>query len=327
MSHEVETMAYAYDANSKNEAHQHPWHIAFTKNSSHPVTPDMSPEDMLKKAGIDWTLDRHSQFIEIDGKRIPTGKDVLVRSTDHKIMTHISEDWHEVQNDAFVDFFQEYCAEGSMEMTTMGSLKGGEIVFACARIKDMEFSLARGKDIVQPYFLFSNPHQYGKSLDLRFTATRVVCQNTLSVALRGFDSETAIRVNHRKAFDPDMVKEQLGIARTHMDSYKEAAEFLSKKRFSVENLVNYYKEVFPSSSKKEDKMSRQAKIAYDVIDTQPGATYEQGSWWQAFNSVTYTVDHLAGRSDDTRAVSALYGNGRVAKARALDIALEYAEAV
>lgn len=325
MAHEVETMAYAYDSKSKDSAYQHPWHKFDTGLKSVPVNADMSPADMLKKAGLDWTLERASSFIEVDGEQIPTGKDVLYRSTDNKIMTHVSEGWHEVQNSVFADFFSEFCAEGSMEMNTMGSLREGKRVFALARVKDAEFSLFRGKDVVEPYFLFSNPHEYGQCLDLRFVCTRVVCMNTFVSAMNE-NSKLGVRLNHRSAFEPDLVKEMLEISKSHMSSYKEAAEFLSKKKFSVENLKEYYQTVFPSSAKDEEKLSRPGKLANAALETQPGAEFGEGTWWSAYNSVTYTVDHLIGRTSDNRMNNAWFGGGRKKKIEALDLALEYADA-
>ena len=62
----------------------------------------------------------------------------------------------------------------------------------------------------------------------------------------------------------------------------------------------------------------------DVLYTQPGSSFAEGSWWQAFNTVTYMTDHTLGRSQDSRLTSAWYGTNRVRKERALELAKEYA---
>jgi hypothetical protein len=87
--------------------------------------------------------------------------------------------------------------------------------------------------------------------------------------------------------------------------------------------------VFPSSSKKddaEDKLSRPAQTAYDALDTQPGADFGRGTWWQAYNSTTFAIDHILGQSQDTRLTSAWYGPNRQKKIVALEKAVEFAEA-
>lgn len=326
MAHEVEKMAYAHVEGSKDQAYSHPWHKFDTGAASVPVHPDSTPEEMLKAAGLDWTIERSKLYYEANGEKRFNGMTALYRSDTGAHLTDATDTWHEVQNEEFANFFHEFCVEGSMEMNTMGSLRNGQRVFALAKVKGQEFSLARGKDVIQPYFLFSNPHVYGMSVDLRFVMNRVVCMNTL-VAAMNEKSAQGIKLNHRKPFDAEEVKQLLDISQTNMESYKEAAEFLAKKKFSVENLKKYYAELFPSTSKKdEEKLSRTAKTALDVLETQPGAEYEEGTWWQAYNAATYTVDHLVGRNQDNRLNSAWFGGGRTKKINALDKALEYADA-
>ena len=58
---------------------------------------------------------------------------------------------------------------------------------------------------------------------------------------------------------------------------------------------------------------------------QPGANFAEGTWWQAFNSVTYVTDHLQGRTEDNRLYSSWYGYNQVRKRDAIKSALEFAE--
>jgi hypothetical protein len=158
----------------------------------------------------------------------------------------------------------------------------------------------------------------------------VVCNNTLTFALDS-QSQRAVKVGHRAEFQPDMVKEQLGIAHEKFAKYKEMAQFLGSKRFSVDSLIQYYNEVFPLTSGKDkqdvinlETISRQAKNAYDVLETQPGAEYAEGTWWQAFNSVTFVTDHVQGRNADNRLHSQWFGQNQLRKIKAAEKAVEYA---
>ena len=94
-------------------------------------------------------------------------------------------------------------------MHTAGSLRDGEYVWALAKVKE-SFDVF-GEDTIDSYLLFSNPHKYGKSIDVRFTPIRVVCNNTLTMSLEA-ESKNSVRLSHRTEFNPDMVKETLGIA-------------------------------------------------------------------------------------------------------------------
>lgn len=310
MAHLVETMAYAGEV---------PWHGLGKR-----VLPDLTPDQMLKEAGLDWSVDRIPAYCNIDGSNVAIGRQALVRSSDKKVLTVISDDWEPVQNSEAFDFFHEYIMEGDMEMHTAGSLKGGNVVWALAKVKE-SFELFGG-DQVDSYLLFSNPHEYGKCIDIRFTPIRVVCNNTLTLSLAQH-SDKMIRLNHRRKFNAEDVKETLGIAKTKLNTYKEMAEFLGTKRYTKESLSEYFRTVFPSLSKAEnDNMSRPAQTALSVIDTQPGADFARGSWWSAFNASTFTIDHVLGRSTDTRLTSAWYGQNRQKKIKALETAVDFAEA-
>ena len=318
MAHELEIlngeaqMAYVGDV---------PWHGLGKR-----VPADLSPDQFMVTAGLDWTVSKET--MTTDSGIVVPGKKALVRSLDNKVLDVVGSNWNPVQNAEAFEFFDEYVRAGDMEMHTAGSLKGGEIVWALAKTKE-SFELFKG-DVTDNYFLFTNPHKFGKSIDIRMTPIRVVCNNTLTLSLNK-NSEQMVTVNHRKAFDPDEVKEQMGIAREKMEQYKSMAEFLGSKRYTGDNLTQYFNEVFGTPAKeKVDNVipftSRNAKNAQEVMQSQPGANFAEGSWWQAFNAVTYMTDHLQGREGDSRLQSAWYGRNRKVKLNALEKALEYAEA-
>ena len=317
MAHQVETMAYAGEL---------PWHGLGVK-----VSNELTPAMMMEKAGLDWSVEKKELKV-IDGMESITipGRKALIRSSDNKFLDVVGDDWHPIQNSEVFNFFTEFVMAGDMEMHTAGSLKGGQMVWALAKVKD-SFELFGG-DKVDSYLLFSNPHQYGKSIDIRFTPIRVVCNNTLSLSLE-MKADKAVKVGHRTEFNPDSVKEALGIASEKLNTYKEMAEFLGKKRYTAEALIEYYNTVFPRTADKKtkdkklsvDTLSRNARLCYDALEVQPGANFAEGTWWQAFNSVTYVTDHLQGRTEDNRLYSSWYGYNQVRKRDAIKSALEFAE--
>ena len=317
MAHMVETMAYAGEV---------PWH-----GLGVPVSNDLTPEQMMVKAGVDWEVHEVESYIDFNGQQMKTGQKSLVRGTDGRILTNVGENWNPCQNSEAFDFFHEYVMAGDMEMHTAGSLRDGQIVWALAKVKD-SFEIF-GEDKVDSYLLFSNPHQYGKSINVMFTPIRVVCNNTLTFALDDKDAKQ-VKVGHRTVFDPSTVKQQLGIATEKMAKYKEIAEFLGSKRFTTDSYVEYLNEVFPRSSDKRvregmtqlETLSRNAKLALDALHTQPGANFAEGSWWQAFNSITYITDHVQGRNQENRLANSWFGYNQGRKRDALQTAIKYAEA-
>ena len=317
MAHMVETMAYAGEV---------PWH-----GLGVPVSNDLTPAQMMTKAGLDWKVAEVDNFIEWNGEKRFTGKKTLVRDTDGQVLTTVGENWNPVQNEQAFEFFSEYVLSGDMEMHTAGSLRNGQMVWALAKVKE-SFELFKG-DSVESYLLFSNPHRYGKSIDVRFTPIRVVCNNTLTLSLDQ-TVQSSVKMGHRMPFDASSVKQALGIASKKMNTYKEMAQFLGERRYTQDSVIDFFNEVFPRTSDKRvragmqkiEELSRNAKLCYDVLETQPGAEYAEGSWWQAFNAVTFVTDHVQGNNPDNRLYSNWFGRNQLRKKGAIEKAIEYAEA-
>jgi len=311
----VAQMAYAGDV---------PWHGLGTK-----VPADLTPEQMLEAAGLNWTVQKYPTFAILDENDpdsvVETGQSALIRSKDKKLLDVVSDDWNPVQNSEAFDFFNEFVMAGDMEMHTAGSLKDGQIVWGLAKVKE-SFELFKG-DKIDSYLLFSNFHKYGFSTDVRFTPIRVVCNNTLTLSLNS-KVERMVKISHRKQFVSSDVKDMLGIATDKLQKYKEMAQFLGSKKAKTESIIEYFERIFPLNSKspEEGKRSKNADIALSIIDTQPGSEFAQGSWWQPFNAVTFMTDHVIGRSTDSRMQSAWYGYNKGLKTKALELAVEMAEA-
>tara|TARA_R110002096_G_scaffold187290_1_gene366621 strand:- start:428 stop:1396 length:969 start_codon:yes stop_codon:yes gene_type:complete len=319
MSHEVEMidgqaqMAYAGEL---------PWHGLGTK-----VASDLAPSQIMQQAGLDWSVEKET-MTTASGVEI-VGKKALVRSSDNKVLDVVGDNWNPVQNSEAFEFFSEYCLAGDMEMHTAGSLKGGQMVWALAKVKE-SFDILGG-DQVDSYLLFSNPHKYGKAIDVRFTPIRVVCNNTLSMSL-GQNVANSVSLNHRTAFNPESVKQTMGIAHEKFAQYKETCEFLASKKFNMNSLIQYYNEVFPRTyqGKQEvnvkdyNDLTNNAQKAFSFLETQPGAKFGEGSWWSALNSVTYLTDHKMGREADSRLTSAWFGANQTRKVKAVEKAVEFA---
>ena len=328
MAHEIEIidgqaqMAYAGEV---------PWHGLGTQVSS-----DLSPHEMMVAAGLDWqVVKKPIQYGNSNEKKtVIDNKAALVRETDNQLLSIVGNNWHPIQNEDAFSMFNEMCQAGDMEMNTAGSLKDGQIVWGLAKVKK-SFALKtdQGEDVVDSYLLFSNPHEFGKCADVRFSPIRVVCNNTLTAALS--NGKSSVRITHRTAFDPEHTKRLLGIADMKLETYQESAEFLVSKRYDPDTLIEYFNKVFPVSNQAKtlkvadsiiDRLSYTARKAVNVMEEQPGAELGAGSWWQAFNAVTYLTDHQLGRTADARLQSAWYGPNNALKANALKFATEFANA-
>jgi phage/plasmid-like protein (TIGR03299 family) len=343
MTHAVETMAYTGEV---------PWHGLGTE-----VNNTMSPKEMLKAAQIDWTVSKRPAYTtdrpdvwnlndptEEAGFLRASDQYFLVRDSDNKILSPCGESYVPFQNAEVMDFFKKFTEAGSMTMETAGSLKEGKDIWGLAKITD-KFSLSGG-DEVGGYLLLNNSHQVGKAMTVMFTSIRVVCNNTLTMALKGHYTEgNRFRVLHLQMFDEEIHKaaeEALGISGQQMQQFKEQSEFLESKRAKEFDLSNYIAELFQPNllierAKAADQaalpplyqeFARTAELVHEAVECSPGANLAsaKGTWWGALNAVTYVVDHQKKSMAEGNALhSAWFGSGANTKRKALAKALEYAE--
>ena len=322
MSALVETMAYAGEV---------PWHGLGAK-----VSNDLTVEEMLEAAGLDWRVKKVPTFYEatVEGtfgaykttsiERFNTGKQALIRESDNSILSMVSDTWEPCQNDEAFEIFAEFVDRNELEMHTAGSLKDGQIVWGLAKMQG-QFVLF-DEDVTEQYLLLVNPHQFGKAIHVRNTPIRVVCNNTLSMSL----SEQALasgNQSHRNVFDPEAMKEAVGIAALQLEQYADMARFLGSKRFTDLTVQNYFDEVFPNMSvKRGNEHSRNSMMAMELLETQPGAEFGAGTWWNAFQTIPYMTDHLNGSDVSKRMHSAWFGANASRKIKALSTAVDYADA-
>mgnify|MGYP001225154778 FL=1 len=304
----VETMAYAGEL---------PWHGLGTK-----VPQDLSTDEFIKQAGLNWTVSKRPLYFNSDNKLKSTSMTALVRDTDDKILSYVSSKWNPVQNQQAFDFFEEFVNAGDMHMHTAGSLQDGKRIWALAKIQD-GIKLF-GKDDIENYLLFCNPHLHGASVQVKTTNIRVVCNNTLTASLDAA-SDVDVKFTHRTAFDPEVAKQAVFVAKERLQEFKTYAEFLGSKRYTELKVKAFLQEVFKNHGTGK-RVGKTAEAAFEVLETQPGAGIRPGTWWNALNAVTFMTDHKLGKSTDARLASAWYGANARVKDKAVKKVLEYAEA-
>jgi phage/plasmid-like protein (TIGR03299 family) len=281
----------------------------------------LTPIQALDKFGLNWNVEKIPLFARNDEKEIAIKREqALVRTDTNQVLSLVSDTWHPCQNETAFGFFNDFVAAGEMEMEQAGSYHNGKLVYALAKVGE-SFELP-GEDVIDNYFLFVNPHQFGRTIDIRMVPTRLFCGNQIAKILKSA-SKMAFKFNHRKQFNPDDVKVLMGIASDELRAYKEQAEYLASRRYKDEDVVEYFKRVFPVASDKRE-ISRNAERAIELVETSPGHQASPGSWWNVFNAATYITNHDFGRSEDNRMSSLWMGGNQERNEKALNFALELA---
>lgn len=312
MAHQVETMAYA------NEL---PWHGLGVK-----VNPNVSTDDMLKKAGLDWEVQPQPMYIK-KGKEFVEVKErvAMVRSSDQEVLTIASPDWVPVQNRDTLDFFKRYCKAGAT-LETAGSLRTGKIIWALANLKH-DFKVGRS-DVMKSYLLFRSSHQVGAKTRVFLTDVRVVCNNTMAAAMAG-EKDNQYSQSHLSEFDFEAAHSVIGLCHEMIEGRRKDYNTIKSLKMSGDDTIRF---LFPLFNKGEEatKLSLASNDNWSKTMSEVMASYEKapgaepGTGWGVFNAVTHWSDHVAGRSVNARLQRAWFGDRAKLKAAALDGLLKLA---
>ena len=319
MAHAIEKMAFVGDT---------PWHqLGSALPARQPI------EVWAKSAGMDWTI--HETPVRYMADRAGTlgqimtfeDQKVLYRSDTKAALSVVSGRYQVVQPREVLEFYRDLTEISGFELETAGVLKAGRKFWALARTG--KESNLKGNDLVKGYVLLATSCDGSLATTATPTTVRVVCNNTLTIALNGATS--AIRVPHSTAFDAMAVKKQLGIAVSQWDSFMYRMKTLSERKVKSHEAMNYFLKVLcqvdshvdPAQGLMNERALKRVQTLYEGEASGSKLTAAEGTAWGLLNAVTQYVDHeRRARTQDHRLDSAWFGQGAALKQRALDKALQ-----
>lgn len=272
MSAEVESMLSVREV---------PWHGLGTI-----IDEAVSSAQALELAGLNWTVLQEPVIY----KGQDSGYKMNIRSTDDKVLGVVGGRYKPVQNaDAFA-FTDELIGGGDVVYETAGSLSTGRRVWMLAKMPDTRIL----DDVVEPYLCLTNSHDGFGSLKVCMTPIRVVCQNTLNLALQ--KASRTWNVRHTGNIEGKMKEAQhtLGLASKYMEALAEEAEALYDIKIAPKDFKELTQTLFPIT----DEMSRRKEEAQYLLQCQLKEAWEmndlgniKGTGWGFMNAISDMATH------------------------------------
>jgi phage/plasmid-like protein (TIGR03299 family) len=315
MAHLVQTMAYANAT---------PWHgLGNRLATKQPI------EVWAQQAGMDWQI-RESpvRFMTENAGSLgsimsfPEQK-VLYRSDTKVPLSVVSQRYQVVQPRDILEFYRDLTEISGFELETAGVLKEGRKCWALA--KTNQSAKLKGDDTINGYLLLATACDGTLATTAQFTSIRVVCNNTLAVALA--NGSGAVKVPHSTSFNPEAVKKQLGISVSSWDGFMYRMKTLSERKVKSHEAMNYMLRVFTdpattASGLSNERAMKKVMALFDGHGKGAELASSKGTAFGLLNAVTEYVDHeRRARSVDHRLESAWFGPGATLKQKALDQAL------
>lgn len=317
--HLVTSMAYVGDI---------PWH-----GLGNHLAANQPLEVWARQAGMDWRIEEAEvRFVSgMTGSTLgsihafPEQK-VLYRSDTKAPLSVVSSRYNVVQPETILEFYRDLTEVGGFELETAGVLKDGKKLWALARTG--QNATLKGRDRVNAYLLLATACDGSLATTAQFTSIRVVCNNTLAIALG--DSTGAVKVPHRSQFDAQAVKRQLGIAISSWDGFMVRMKALSECKVNDTAAETFFRRVltYPTTNASSPIAATNDSAIKTVHELFTGRgkgadmASAAGTAWGLLNSVTEFVDHhRRARSDHNRTDSAWFGTGAALKQKAFEEAM------
>lgn len=310
-----------------------PWHGLGTE-----VEGLMTAVEALEAAGLNWQVVKMPLFFHANGQDIITPDSFATVRTDIFVpLGTVGNRYNPMQNTQAFNFMDSLVGTKEAKYETVGALGKGETVWLLARIP--ENVSVNGREEIEKYLLLSNSHNGHTSLTVQWTPVRVVCQNTLAVAIlnhgRRFSAKHTINLDNKL----DTAQKMLGFANKYFEEFIKEAEKLLLIKPNQDQLENYFgklytvetdvvKELLLDRRVPKGELERHVYNSYELYLHGMGNDVEpaKGTAWALFNGITDYLDHAVptskGNSIENRFAKSQFGLNADVRQKAWEMAQE-----
>ena len=292
----------------------------------------ITSEVAIEKGNLGWGVTSEPIFLA-DGTPCANRR-AIVRDDIRTTLGIVSPKYRPLQNREAFSFLDSLMMDGVLQYESAFALRGGEQIALLARLPSVDIVIEG--DTSLRYVLLTNSHDGTGAMTVLPTGVRVVCANTIALALQSGKNRT-LSMRHMHSEDSkneklDMMRNYLSQFDAQFTAYTDAARSLTKVNVGKDAGWKFIKELFPepaSDAGARAKTTWQAKTdrivdlyRHDATNNLPGMG---GTWWSLFNAVTQYLDHESNfrgvNAVDNKIESVMYGKIAQTKARAMELAL------
>lgn len=317
-------MAHNLFQNTMAYVGEEPWHGLGRRVPAH-----VGAADMIEAANLNWRVHKEAapgaRQIKDDPPvhdRYLILRDPVGDETTKVALALVGRGYQPLQNSEAFEFFGPFVENKWAEFHTAGALRQGERVWVLARLHgDL---IVADDDVVQRFLLLSNSHDGSGAVTIRFTPIRVVCQNTLNLAMRG--GSGVISVRHTKHIAKHLEQAQAEQMRRVIDKVFADAEQLFGRmvlyKMKAEDTDRFLELVLPRTQRQRqrgeesDRWKRVKGILQDERVTPPKTRH---TLWALYNAIVRDEDYRTPKTEglDGRLDRVWFGSGNDLKLRAL----------
>lgn len=299
------------------------WHGLGTVTGSY-----MTWSDILTNGGLDFQVIKN----QLEYQGAPVEAWGTFRSDNGVMLGTVGKDFEVVQHTLGFEFLDQLVGnKNGAHYETAGVLGKGEQVWG---LIDLNVTISVRGDITKGYLLFATGHDGSMSWLNKMVFTRVVCANTLAVAM-GERSKAEFRIRHTKNANKRIVDahKALIMIESDMKTVEERLNFLAGRKVTREVVTGVFDRLFPKREKADGTpvdTTRRQNVLDSILmnfelNDRNAFPEQRGSAYNLLNSITEYVDHDRSSRGDNREQSAMFGSGDALKTKAYEYILEGAK--
>lgn len=300
----------------------------------------LSLEEATNRAGMNWTVSKRPIYVMNSDESLSTTNKFFATTRDdtNHVLGVVGPDYQVVQNYELA-YLCERLQGSDVKIETAGSLDGGRRVFI--QMRGNAFDVGPKRDTNIPMTLFTNGHDGQWPLSSLPTSIRVICQNTLNMALsQGKRNNMIISLKHVGNMQ-DRLESMIDAIENWKDrtnQFQERAEILARKEVNTEFVQNFWTQIYSdmfgeihenpmNDAQNEDNKSAKSTMTKWANTFDSEVKLSGANLWTAMNAVTYWLDHQqiyrGTKKNENRFVDTLFGDGAREKVNVMNAALEH----
>jgi phage/plasmid-like protein (TIGR03299 family) len=261
-----------------------------------------SIETWKEQAGMEWMV--NSSPLMYSGKAdiiVDDSKQILHRSDTEELLGIVSKDYKIVHPGEVLEFFRDLTEQNQMKLSAAGTLFGGKRFWATAEM-GKSAHIVDG-DRIDGFLLLTSSADGSASTTAKFVSTRVVCNNTLQIAMNE-KARNAIKITHASTFDPKEVKIDLGLLDVAWDSFIGNLKTLASKKVSDDLAQQFFAKLITPDNSAIDmellKTQRHVDALMHFYRSGAGAEFSYGTQYGLLNAATELWTHGTGKTDASK---------------------------
>ena len=242
---------------------------------------------------MDWKIyESTMRYQTPDGITADTSRKVLYRSDGYDVLGVVSDEYHVVQPKQVLEFFREFTELNEMKLSAAGTLFGGKRFWAVAEL-NKSAEIVDG-DEVNGYLLLTTSADGTLSTQAKFTSTRVVCNNTLTVALN--EKGKVVRKTHSSEFNAHEFKVDLGLIDSGWNSFVTNLKSLAQQKVNDDYAKEFFAKLTTPKGKTTMGQERNVDALMHFYRLGSGSEMHYGTKWGLLNAVTEMQTHGTSRT-------------------------------